>query len=336
MSLIFMDGVYWPISDIGYKYYSWDDVAITSETRRIGPSSIRIYWGFTVSAYLRLNISKDITTFIYGSAYYINKAADTGSPIVEFGQDGGQILSIQYGPSSSFQVVTGGVTYAAAPNTLTVGSWQYIEVKFTIGTTTGSFEFKCKEVSLISQSSIQVGSDGQFVDFVYWDHPTTYQCKNCFQDIYILDDTGTSNNDFLGDVKVDAIRPNNAGTYTDFTSLGGTNYSNVDESDSDGDTTYNESAVVGDKDTYKLESIPATGQQIFGIQQCSIIRKTDASSRYGKQIIKSGTTENLSSEIQFNDSYTGYQRCLDTDPDTSTAWTESGVNALESGLEITQ
>ena len=73
-----------------------------------------------------------------------------------------------------------------------------------------------------------------------------------FDDIYVLDDAGSDNTDFLGDCRVETIFPDADGNENDFTaSPAVSNYLNVDDGGSpDDDTTYNWSATATDRELY--------------------------------------------------------------------------------------
>jgi len=337
MSLIFMDSFDYATSDILYKYSYKSDLATinTGETRRVGAKSLKIqssgglsYPGWQSVQYSPpSNLAGVVIGFVFKHTAQLSEGFHYKTLIIK--TTGGDI-SLERLENYSLRLAGGGTTATTDPAIVAVDVFSYIEVGYTKGVSE-TITLKVNENIVAEIPAVNIN-----VDVTHFQLGSTYGSDAYFQDLYFLDKEGATNNDFLGDVKVDIMRPDSAGTYTDFTPNVDTNYENVDEYDCDEDTTYNESAVVGDKDTYNLSAISLTGQEIFGTQQCSVIRKTDASLRYGKQLLISDTTEDLSDEIQFNDTYTGYQRCFDTDPDTATSWTESGVNALESGLTVTQ
>jgi len=334
MSLIFMDGMYYPTNDLLFKYSGLarsNIVDISATTRRVGPGSIRVQTGGSYSSYITYSPPIPLVGTTFGCALMI-----TGTPTESFDRKlislGGCDVFVETNSNFSMTLRAGGATITSDPAIFNSSVWFYLELQYTKSATTATVTLRINEAIKAQLTGLNINNDCTSVKLEA-DYGGPY---HYFQDLYICDGLGATNNDFLGDVKVDIMRPDSAGTYTDFTPNVDTNYENVDEEDCDEDATYNESAVVGDKDTYNLSAISLTGQEIFGTQQCSVIRKTDASLRYGKQLLISDTTEDLSDEIQFNDTYTGYQRCFDTDPDTATTWTESGVNALESGLTVTQ
>jgi len=313
MSLIFMDGMYYPTNDLPYKYSGEFDCSISSESRRVGPGSIYMP-GVDATGYtIQYNPPTAITNCIVGLAYRIGGRYGGSATILKFGSSN---ISVTETINDELTLYTPNGSDTTAIGAFNRHTWFYLELKYVQSSTVASVTLKINGVDVAGVTNKNLDTDTSSIRFSNSYTDTPYY----FQDFYVLDDSGTTNNDFLGDVKVDCIRPNSPGTYADFTPSTGSNWENVDESDSDGDTTYNEAGVVNYKDTYSLSDISLTGQEIFGIQQQSIMRKTDASSRACKQLIKSGTTEDLGNERSLNDSYTGYQRILEEDPDTLTQW----------------
>ena len=148
-----------------------------------------------------------------------------------------------------------------------VYQWMFLEVKVTFDNSSGVVQVKGNGKLVLDLT----GQDTQNTANAYANaarimniNPnTTY-----LDDVYLCDDSGSKNNDFLGDVRVDCLRPNGAGTHTDFTPSTGSNYENVDETYPDDDTTYNQGSNVGDQDTYNLGALPdpPSGTTIHGVK----------------------------------------------------------------------
>jgi len=328
MSLIFMDGMYYATDDIAYKYnISGSGTYISDETRRVGPNSIYMSNENAYGHNLAYNPPIPVENCVLGFAYRTTLKSMTFLTL------GTANITIRINEDGSLTCQTPGDDFTTDPATITASTWCYFELKYTQSPTVASVVIRINGSVAGSVTNQNLTANTTYFNFynAYGSAAPTYR----FQDLYICDGLGATNNDFLGDVKVDVIRPDSAGTNTDFTPSTGANWENVDEVTSDGDATYNDSKEIGDKDTYNLSAMSITGQNIYGVQQCSIIRKTDASSKKAKQLILSNVTESEGSELSLNDTFTGYQRIIEQDPDTATTWTESGVNALESGLEVT-
>lgn len=329
MTLLFMDSFQYGSSEIGYKWSNTRNASIQSLTRRVGATYSLYLTDYPWGGYVQFTPVSNMEGVILGVAVYLNQGM--------FGPEGTLVsipslgVSINTNAAFGFNLVTPAGTVVSAPSLFNYNTWFYLELKYVKSATIGAAILRINEIVVAEKLNQNFNSAASLISLQI-DYT---QGHKYFQDCYICDGLGITNNDFLGDIRVDVCRPNAPGTHTDFTPSAGANWENVDEVDFDGNTSYNDSKVVGAKDTYNLDTLSPTGQEIYGIQQCSIIRKTDASAKYGKQLIKSNATEDLGEELPFNNSFTGYQRILEQDPDTETTWDEAGINALESGLTVT-
>lgn len=156
-----------------------------------------------------------------------------------------------------------------------------------------------------------------------------------WDDLYICDGTGSTNNDFLGDVRVQTLYPSSAGATSAFTSSsGGVNYTNVDETPANGDTDYNSSATVGATDTYGYTDIPASAT-VKGVQVNVIARKDDAGTRTIAPVVRhSGTDYVGTAQSAGAGTYSDLLQLYEQNPGTSAAWVATDVNNAEFGAKI--
>jgi len=153
-------------------------------------------------------------------------------------------------------------------------------------------------------------------------------------DFYICDQTGSTNNDFLGDVRVDTLLPNGEGTHLDFTpSTGTTHYQLVDEA-APNTTDYNESGTAGQRDSYAMQDLASVTGSIKGVQVAGAILKDDVGARSIKVGVRAGGTTSVGSTQALATTQIYYTAVHETNPSTSTAWTEAGVNGAEAAFEI--
>ena len=113
--------------------------------------------------------------------------------------------------------------------------------------------------------------------------------------------------------------------------LGG-NYAAVDEPQEDATTSYVYDSTAGDVDFYGIASIASTPATTIAVTTRGYMQKSDSGSRTAAVQIKSGGTTVASSTVTLTS--TGWQwawRMDLTDPNTSTAWTPSGVNSATIG-----
>lgn len=139
-----------------------------------------------------------------------------------------------------------------------------------------------------------------------------------------------------GQPRLGALFPNGAGAHADFTpSPVVANYLNADESTPDDDTTYNESTVSGNIDTYAMQDL-ATG--VIGIIAVAVtvrIKKTDANSHLVAAVLRIGGVDYVHPTNKgVPGDYAFLQWIWTLSPATGVAFTAAEVNGLEAGLKI--
>ena len=113
------------------------------------------------------------------------------------------------------------------------------------------------------------------------------------------------------------------------------NYNSIaDPSDTDADTSYVTASTVGDFDLYDVEAYPPASANIKAVNHIAWARKTDATARTMNLTTKSGATTTDSTAVTLATTYVGYNRLYETDPNTASDWTVSGVNALQVGQKV--
>lgn len=291
--------------------------------------------------YINFDFASNYTSFIYGIAVKTvlttTPTYNASYPFLTF-YDGTDIQLRFHAVGTEIHVYNGagsklGETSGAG---IIYDTWRYLEFKVTIDNSAGVVIIRSNGNVVLNLSS----QDTQYSGNAYFNilkRTGFYQnIWTCFDDEYMCDLTGTKCNDFLGDIRVDALRPNGAGTYTDFTPSAGSNYENVDEDYPDDDTTYNDGSDVADQDSYALGALPSpAGTIIYGVKSQITVRKTDAGARECKLLTRAGTTDDLSDTIVLSDSFTTHTKIFELNPDDSADWEDADVNGMEVGVEIT-
>jgi hypothetical protein len=113
-----------------------------------------------------------------------------------------------------------------------------------------------------------------------------------------------------------------------------TNYTELYEVPPGGDLSYVTSSTVGAEDRYNFASLSSTPANIAGVKVSALLRKTDVGARTITLQLKSGSTEVTGSSQSPATSYAYFSAYQDTDPNTSAAWTASGVNSLSAGTKV--
>ena len=212
--------------------------------------------------------------------------------------------------------------------------WHILEVKLYIHDSAGTVELKLDEVQILNLTSQDTltGSNA-YARFVLIRNIAN-NLDTLFDCLYISDNTGLSpQNDFLGDCRVDVLRPDGVGVHTDFTPLAGNNWENVDDIVPDNNTTYNSSGTVNHKDSYALPSL-AAGGTIFGVKPKICVTKDDAGAKGAKILTRSGGTLYESSEVNPSTDYGSFGKIYQDNPHDSAAWEESDIDGLEVGVKV--
>lgn len=220
--------------------------------------------------------------------------------------------------------------------------WAYVEVKVTVHDSAGTVDIKINGTSALSLSGQNTRGSGSTNGWtnVRMGEVQSYASVPVFEfdDVVFMDNTGSFNNDFLGDVTIGAIYPNGAGATTEWTPSAGSNYDCVNEALVNDDTDYNATSTVNAKDTYAFPSAPS-GADIRAVQIVTAQRKATEGPGRIKHIVRSGGTDYELTEQGIGGTlYSFLRSVVETDPGSGSplaAWTESGFNAAEFGIKKT-
>ena len=235
-----------------------------------------------------------------------------------------------------------GATVSTATLTFTGGVWQHVEIRLKRNATVGELEIKRNgtQVGLLTGADTLGNSTSDFQKFSITSDD--FAQRHYIDDLYIADTTGPApQNTFIGDSRITVLRPDSNGLDNDFSPQGATNnFEAVDETLTDGDTTFVESGLVGAKETYGQTTFNDLGISpgtIFSAQVVNNVKKTDAGQlKYKDQMTIGGLQFDNATEITATSGdYRMTTFVRDTDPSDSGTWTEAKIDAVGSGLEIT-
>lgn len=271
---------------------------------------------------------KIIIGFALSVSGNVNNTASSFMP-----NDANVILSFSSHTSSRLKVTPNWAlslgSLTTEPNILIDSVYSYLEV--AVDFSTGDFDLFVNNVligtgtmTLSSVRYIYFGPIGEISGFVW----------HFYDDIYILDDTGTTHNQRLGPVR--AVRvPFNSITESNFTPFGAADNITAINKDSPNDSTFNRSPVSNNVgDYFKLDtSVLPSDRPIIAVQQSAMYRKTDIGERALKLVVKESTDrkEHLLPERLATFSG-GPAQILETSADGS-AWDITNLAATDFGYE---
>jgi hypothetical protein len=147
--------------------------------------------------------------------------------------------------------------------------------------------------------------------------------------------TGATNNNFLGDCRIDTILPSGDGTYTDGTpSTGTAHYAVVDENPPN-TSDYISMDVVDQRDSYTYPDLPPlSASTVHAVQINPFWLKDDAGTRSAATFALNGGGNTTGATVALTTSALFSPQIYETDPDTGTAWTQATVNSAEFGTRV--
>lgn len=257
--------------------------------------------------------------------------------LIEF-KDGTNVqLGVSLDNSNQLIVKRGTTTIASTGYSLSLNTWYYLEFKGFIHNSTGYWDIQINGVSIGSASGIDTQQTGNAyatsVNFAFQGFgAATYT----IDDVYIFDGNDGVNDDFVGDVHVEALFPVADGYLNEWVAVpgGGGNYEEVDDTDPDDDATFVVTSGTGLIDSYEFGSLVALSGSVYGVQVNIWSRKDDVGDRQLNAIVRpTSTTFSGAVPIAMNASYQYATFQFDQNPQTAGYWTISQINASEFGVK---
>ena len=349
MALLFIDGFdhYDPqtLDPLGAPWLARGKAAYLSPqaTRIPGrrPSSYALRLPAGASGGYVKNLEAGRSSLIVGAALRVAPFTNTGEEpvllgvrdtstqvayLVRISEDGRlKLYRQQFGYDS---LVSTSVTTAPARG------WHYVELQVVQGTSNGTLNVRVNGVLAITLSGQNTTQDGgplltAFVGAVPGRHcPATVDVD----DLYLADTSGTINNTFLGDVRIDALRPQAGGSLSQWMVEGA---ASAWAAVSDGDeATAIRAATAGLRQSFDVEALPVmSSPAIHGVQVTLLARKTDAGTGRVRALVASGAQTAVSADINLQEQLAWHTALIERNPNGNIQWTEAAFNAAEFGVE---
>lgn len=345
MALLFMDGFdHYATADFSKKYTSAGaSVSLAATSGRRGGGALQCAASTTQGVLTKTFAAG--ASWVIGFAFSGSQYGGSSSPSLAALLDSGSLqCELRVNADGTLSVTRAGnaVTGGTSVQALNANAFAFIEWKVTIADSIGANTCKVR-VNGVDWITVATGQDlkataNASANQVRIGNGTssTSGATLLWDDLYICDQSGSTNNDFLGDVRVDTLYPTSDGNYTQFTPSTGTDhYALVDET-APNTTDYNESSTVGHRDSYGMGNLAAlTSQTVYGVQVNAAMLKDDAGARSASTFVRSSGTDGDGASVALGTSQTYVSQVYETNPNGSVAWTETSVNAMESGVRVT-
>lgn len=277
-------------------------------------------------------------TWTVGFGYKHNSSI-TGAGTVTIMSGGSQQCSLTIvteGAGYKWRLLRGATTIATGTTELDFGVWYYVELQVTVRDgTDGVYELRIDEVTEFSGSMVNLantGADGADV-FMFSSSST----NALWDDIYILDDQGGQNDDFLGDSAVRGILPTAEGNENDWVPSTGTNNAALvdDTATSANDADYVTGVNATDRDLYAYANITGLlNGPIAGIMVTSDMRMETTGTATVKVLVRQGGVNFDGDTHTVNGTpVRGYTQVIENSPDDGLPWEVADIDNSEYGVE---
>ncbi len=251
--------------------------------------------------------------------------------------DGGTLgIDVQWNPLTQEITVLRNTTALGTTTgaNLTPGTWMHVEVKVYCHATLGTVEVRVAGVTrlLLTNQNTKQGSDAYHNAVRFYFGPSG---GNGVDAVYIVDGSGTVNNDFLGICNVTGLLvPVSDSSVQWATSAGSTHYSLVNENPPNDDTSWVQCATSGQTDLYGYTQSNYGVATILGIQLVTACRVTDTNTYNLLMPVFSGSQNDGTAQTVLSTNYSDFRRIIETDPNTGAAWTPTALNAATFGVKV--
>lgn len=335
MALVFIDG-FDHYSDIRDKYDSVNSFnQPTFVAGRFGGLAMR-----RQDQNFQHQIDKDIgsqTEIYIGFAF--NRDGGTALDMFSILDTGGTArAAIGITANGAIQLSAGGQVVTSADNVITIAQYAYVEARYVPKSVGGIFECRVDEVVVATiNGDTTTGADDDIRSIRIGITGGNFE-NHLMDDLYVLNTTGATNISYLGDSRIQTLRPIANGNTNDFTPTPtSTNFEAMDETQLDDDVTFVEAGQLNAAEDYANAAIGLAPGPIFGVQATNASKKTDAGTiKYKDEMVIGGVRfTNGIENIPGSGGYFCTEFIRDTDPSDDATWTEAKVNAVGSGFTIT-
>jgi hypothetical protein len=339
MSLKWIDGfdTYTSAALINRKYASGDMGASKLELGRSGFGKSLVFVGPVNPATATEFVTPDLgnhNTWVVGFAFAHKMPAEEFT-LLELRDSSLVQVDLRFDPGTEkFRVFSNGVAIGTGITRVNTGTWYYVELKVVVHNSAGTVELRVNEGVDLSLANVKTqNTSNTFANRLAFKKPAGYYTQYMLDDMYVLDGAGTINNDFLGDMKVEVIRPSGPGATTQWTPQpGGANWEAVDQDDN----SWVQASAAGSLDTYAFGDLQNISGNIAGVAVTVYAKNSDAFGHRVKSVIRSGgvDTEAPTAQSVTDISYHYKSFITERDPNTTAPWTVSGVNGAEYGVKL--
>ena len=283
-----------------------------------------------------------LTTFGFGFVFYPEDLPQQNSKtiLVQF-RDAANVaqITVFLQTTGAIAVYRGETTALLGTSTVlaTANSWNHLEARCVMNDTTGSVVVRLNETTILNLTNIDTVATAnveasQLVVGALDPDPSFTNPTMRWDDMILWDDTGTYNNDFLGDHHIFTVFPTQDTAEADWTkSTGVVGFSLIDDATPD-DATYIEAANVDDISIFDLDDLPAEVSSVAAVITMPRMLKTaGGSSKVQVSMLAAGspTAAADGADRAITEAATYWPDVFEEDPGTAAPWSRESFNAAQ-------
>lgn len=319
------------------------DFTLSTEKPRTGTYSLRKERGFVNDGETILDCNPGSFTMGVGFAvlYTHLPEHDNDAVLVDYrDSSNGVNTSIVLQSDGRIAAISGDVngTFIADSNAVPMraGRYHYVECMVFSGVS-GTITVRVDGVEVLATSGNTYVTGNNSVRLGFCGHANKSRSTQVrdevvfYDDIVVFDDTGSDNNTFIGDVRVETLKPNADTATADWTAISGSGYENIDDATIDA-TTFLYSGSASDTSEFDIGNLSVSSGTIPGIMVSNVVYYDDSGTRTFQAAVKSSGSTSSGSTHTLSGYYQHYYDVFENDPNSGVAFTVSDINSLLSKI----
>ncbi len=276
-------------------------------------------------------------TLISGIAFKITAITSDASVLLFQGPGGGEsTISLTVLASREFRLRNMAVTLQDSTTAnIQDDTWYYLELKVKAADSGGTAIVRLDGVEIINFTGDTNYKHERYSSVLL--RPYTFSDTMQFDDWYVCDDTGSTNNDFLGDCKVEVLTPNSDASGNWTANSGGDLYAMVDAAALDA-VDYIHDTVSGNQALFGSNclSVDSSLGDVKGVMVTCDTQQSGRFNKYAKMVTQNGSGGAIQESGNFppgTASPMNSTQIMEVDPDGA-AWTPNTINTFRMGVEV--
>lgn len=340
MACMFIDSfAHYSTSYIVKKYTTNDSATIHATNGPFGGPCLEFGGGsFSIS-----KTFANTASWIIGFRFYVSTLASGPRRIITLKDNATIQVELVVNSDGTLSVRRNGtvLTNGTSVTAISTATWYHIQFKVTIANSISANSCKVRLnnsdiITVATSQDTQNTANAYANNLMIWNDGSSSSLTARYADLYVLDSSGSVNNDFLGELRVGCIFPSGNGNSSQWVGSDGNstdNYALVDDTAPNDDTDYVESSVANDIDSYTFGDL-SNASSIAAIQHTLYARKTDGGTRTITPHTRISSTNYTGTNINLADTYEMLTQVVENSPATSSAWTQSEINGAEFGVKL--